>query len=109
MGDETHNRLSTDKLFLEMVHELKKDLEDHANQEILLIEALRKTVEAFSSGASPEVQRKRNEYLDVLIEREKSRAAFRQAVIEKTMSSLVWSLLVGLGYSVLHYFFPNRW
>lgn len=102
-------RRSTDSVFIDMVDGLRKDLEIHATQEELLIDELRKTVEAFSSGASPEVQRKRNDYLDYLIEREKTRADFRRAVIEKTMSSLVWSLLVGLGYTIMHYLFPGRW
>lgn len=102
-------RRETDTMFLDMVNSLKHDLDSHAVQEGVLIEELRKTVEAFSSGASPEVQRKRNEYLDFLIEREKTRADFRRAVIEKTTASLIWSLLVGLGYSVLHYLFPARW
>jgi hypothetical protein len=102
-------RRATDQVFLDMIKGLKQDLDIHAEQETLLIDQLQRTVEAFSSGASPEVQRKRNEYLDFLIEREKTRAEFRRAVIEKTTASLIWSLLVGLGYSVLHYLFPGRW
>jgi len=103
------DRRSTDTLFLDMVRGLKKDLEDHTGREDTLIHELRNTVEAFSSGASPEVQRKRNEYLDALIQKEKDRAAFRQAVIEKTLASLLWSILVGLTISVGHYFFPDKW
>lgn len=109
MSEEYHERRAADKLFLEMVNGLKRELEDHSNKQSTLIAELHRTVDACSSGAPPEIQRKRNAYLDLLIEREKSRASFRQAVIEKTIASLIWAMLVGLGYSVLHYLFPGRW
>lgn len=106
---EEDRRRSSDAIFAEMIGTLKKDLDQHTKEENLLIVELRQMVEAFSSGASPDVQRKRNEYLDYLIDREKSRAQFRNAIIEKTMTSLVWSTLLFIGYSVLHYLFPARW
>lgn len=40
---------------------------------------------------------KQLECLDMLIAREAQRAAFRQAVIDKTMTALVWAALAGLG------------
>lgn len=38
-----------------------------------------------------------HKYIDVLIEREEQRIAFRQAIIEKTLSSLLWSVMAGTG------------
>jgi hypothetical protein len=39
---------------------------------------------------------KHHEYLALLIEREKQRAAFRQAIIEKTLASLLWTAVVAI-------------
>lgn len=44
-----------------------------------------------------EMHHQQHEFLSILIEREKQKIAFRKAVIEKTMSSLIWSGFVGLG------------
>ena len=109
MRDDNQDRRNIDAEIMAMVNELRSEFEHHTGRERDLIDQLKSTVYALSSGASPEVQHKRNQYLDFLIEREKTRAAFRSAVIEKTTASLVWAMLVGLGYAVLHYLFPGRW
>lgn len=63
------------------------------------IERLDDTVKAIANGASDEEVRKRMEYLDMLIEREATKAKFRKAVIEKTMVGL---LIVALGWAATH-------
>jgi hypothetical protein len=40
---------------------------------------------------------KQLEWLDMLIAREAKKAAFQQAIIDKTVTALVWSALAGLG------------
>lgn len=40
---------------------------------------------------------KQLEWLDMLIAREKRKADFQQAVIDKTVTALVWAALAGLG------------
>jgi hypothetical protein len=39
-----------------------------------------------------------HKYIETLIKKEEQRIAFRQAVIEKTVSSLLWSGLTGIGF-----------
>jgi regulation of enolase protein 1 (concanavalin A-like superfamily) len=46
-------------------------------------------------------------WVKMAIEREAQSAKFRQAVIEKSTSALVWSAIVGLGY-VLKEWFVNH-
>lgn len=41
-------------------------------------------------------------YLEMAIERERLRAVFQQAVIEKTVIALVWSAIAGLGLLIYH-------
>ena len=43
-------------------------------------------------------------YHDLIIEREAQRVKLRQAIIEKTLSGLVWMVLCTLGVAVWHYF-----
>lgn len=43
------------------------------------------------------------EFVNRLIAREDKRAAFRDAVIEKTTASLVWAIVVGLGLAIWQY------
>lgn len=50
-----------------------------------------------------ETHEKHHEYIAALIERENQKMAFRQAVIEKTTASLIWSIIVGIGLSVWNY------
>lgn len=44
-----------------------------------------------------EMHHQQHEFLSILIEREKQKIAFRKAVIEKTIGSLIWSGIAGLG------------
>ena len=46
------------------------------------------------------IHEKHHQYITTLIEREQQRMAFRQAVIEKTTSSLIWSIIVGIGLAL---------
>jgi len=41
-------------------------------------------------------------YHEVMIADIESRKKLTQAIIEKTISGLIWSLVVGLGYSIWH-------
>ena len=49
------------------------------------------------------IHEKHHQYITTLIEKEQQKIAFRQAVIEKTTASLIWSAIVGLGYAVFNY------
>ena len=50
-----------------------------------------------------ETHEKHHEYIATLIQRENQKMVFRQAVIEKTTASLIWSIIVGIGLSVWNY------
>ena len=90
MSDDKEERRHTDRELLEMIKSLDKDVA--SIYEILHSEAyLKRTV-----------------YLDKLIERENSRAALRKAIIEKTLSSLIWSMLVAATYAIYHTFFAGK-
>ena len=41
-----------------------------------------------------------HKYIEALIKKEEQRIAFRQAIIEKTLSTLLWSMITGLGYLI---------
>jgi hypothetical protein len=43
------------------------------------------------------------QWVRLAIQEQSNRAAMRKAIIEKSLSGLVWSGLVGLGYIVLDY------
>lgn len=49
------------------------------------------------------IHEKHHQYITTLIEKEQQKIAFRQAVIEKTTASLIWSAIVGIGYAILNY------
>jgi hypothetical protein len=42
-----------------------------------------------------------HKYISLLLKKEEQKIAFRQAIIEKTLSSLIWVFLCGIGYAVL--------
>lgn len=42
-------------------------------------------------------------YIETLIAKEEQRIKFRQAIIEKTIAALLWSVIVFIGYAVLAY------
>ena len=44
-----------------------------------------------------EQQARYQEFLDMLIEREKARARIRQAVIEKSLAGLIWAVIAFVG------------
>lgn len=91
MTDENLQRRSTDAAMLDMIRKLDEDLDKLAT-----------TIEAFTGGQDSETHRKQHEYLDLVIAREKERAAMRRAIIEKTLASLLWSALVGVAYAIWH-------
>lgn len=99
------NRRYADNALLSMIESLEEELKQ--TREVLT--GLQDTQKAFMLGLDSEGHRKQHEYLDTLIQKEKDRASFRRAVIEKTLVSLLWSILVGLAISVGHYFFPDKW
>jgi len=104
MTEQPYKR-KEDSALLSMI----ESLEDELKQTREVLTGLQDTQKAFMIGLDSEGHRKQHEYLDALIQKEKDRAAFRQAVIEKTLASLVWSALVGLAYAIGHYFFPSKW
>ena len=66
---------------------------EHMKDEIMDIKALQKSIVCLVTSVD-----KYKPYLELLVEREKSKALFRKAVIEKTTTGLVWSFIAGFGY-----------
>ena len=54
-------------------------------------------------SASPHLSEEEQHWVRMAIRREAQSVELRQAIIEKTLSSLLWSALVGLGYLVVNY------
>ena len=48
-------------------------------------------------------------YVQLAIKRESQRIAFRQKVIDNTLTGLVWALVVGLGVMVKEYLVAHGW
>lgn len=48
------------------------------------------------------------QWLRLAIRREAQKAEVRQAIIEKTLASLVWSALIGVGYVVWNFITHNQ-
>jgi len=90
-------RRHTNVILLDSLHKLDGD-----------VTQLKNLLESFMSGVDPEAHRKQHEYLDLVIEREKERAALRKAIIEKTLISLLWSAIVGISYAVYHTFLTGK-
>lgn len=88
---QINSRRTTDAALLDMISKIDADLE-----------GLHDVVNAFVNGMDSETHRKQHEYLDLVIAREKDRAAVRKAIIEKTLVSLIWSAIVGAAYAVYH-------
>lgn len=86
-----------------------KSLEEERQRNREIIESLHDTIKDFMTGVNSEDHRKSHEYLDLVIQKEKEKAAMRRAVIEKTLGSLLWVIIVGMAVTVGHYLFPNRW
>ena len=55
-------------------------------------------------SASPHLSAEEQHWVRMAIRREAQSVELRQAIIEKTLSSLLWSALAGLGYIVFNYF-----
>lgn len=73
-----------------------------------MIKTVEKEVTGILEILNSEAYIKRTQYLDYLIDKEKNRAALRKAIIEKTLSSLIWSLLVGASYAIYHTYFSGK-
>lgn len=58
---------------------------------------------AVRSTGGGELTEEERQWVRLAIQREAQSIKLRQAVIEKTISSLLWSLLVGVGFLVLDY------
>ena len=50
-----------------------------------------------------ELHAKHHEFVTLLIEKETQRIKFREAVIEKTTASLIWSAIVFVGVAIWKY------
>lgn len=48
-------------------------------------------------------------YVQTAIKREAQKLAFRQSVIDKTLTGFVWALVVGLGVMVKEYLVAHGW
>ena len=70
-------------------------LSEHVKGECLDIKALERSISCLVKSVD-----KYKPYLELLVEREKSKAVFRKAVIEKTATGLVWSFIAALGWLI---------
>lgn len=66
-----------------------------------LIEAIADAVRLRSTDVH--LSAKQLEWVNMAIEREAQSIKFRNAVIEKTLSALVWALILGVGIVMLNY------
>jgi len=56
---------------------------------------------ALNKSSAPTLTDDEQRWVRIAIQKEAQTIDFRKAVIQKTMSSLIWSALVGMGYIVL--------
>lgn len=59
--------------------------------------------EALSDAPSPQLSEEEHQWVKMAIQKEAQSIALRQAIIEKSLSSLVWSGIVGMGIVLLEY------
>ena len=55
------------------------------------------------NSTKPQLSDEETQWVRLAIEAESRKIRFRDAVIEKTLGSLVWSAIVGFGYLVIDY------
>ncbi len=79
-----------------ILREISASLEEHVADESAMLKRL---LDAFPASDT----RGHRDAHEAWIEREKKRAALRDAIIEKSLASLVWMGLVALGIAVWHY------
>ena len=71
--------------------------------------ALRKLEETHDRIASTPEHSKHHQWLDIAIEREAQSVRFRQSIIDKTLTGLIWAGIVWLGYVFKEYFVAHGW
>lgn len=54
-------------------------------------------------SASPQLSDEEQTWVRMAIQKEAQAIELRKAIIEKTMGSLIWSAIVGMGYLMLDY------
>ena len=93
----------------------RRNVEDRRATDLItnqLLEAIREDVHAVSSElykhiekeeAMSSIHSEEHTFIRMLIKREEKKIALWDAVIEKTLSSLVWGALVGLGIACWAY------
>ena len=54
-----------------------------------------------------ETHARHHEYLDLLLQKEKDRAALRQAIIEKTLAGLIWAAIAAVGHRIALYWLEH--
>lgn len=89
----------------DVTHALRSELLAHMKEEEQALRELRINIKCLHDSFVDY-----RPYLDMAIKRECRREKFQRAVIEKTIVTLAWSLLVGLGwlmYEGLLVFFRN--
>lgn len=86
MAETNKNEPRTaDAALVEAILTLKKDVDE---------------IKASLGEYDKESHKLEHDYIKLVIEREKDRAALRRAIIEKTLSSLIWSGLVAIGIAL---------
>ena len=55
------------------------------------------------ASSSPPLTEEEQQWVRMAIQREAQSIALRKAIIEKTLGSLVWSAIVGIGYLSIDY------
>ena len=67
-------------------------------------ELVRSLMAAIEARSPPVLTEEEQQWVRLAIQKEAQSIKLRQAVIEKTLSGLVWSALIGLGYLIADFF-----
>ena len=76
-----------------------------------LRDSMRETITQAVKDAMPHalLTDEEHRYVQAAIKREAQKIAFRQSVIDKTLTGLVWALVVGLGVMAKEYLVAHGW
>ena len=91
-GDRAERR---DLLYQEVVA-LRKDLQNHINEEMPAIRTM------IQELGTPEQVRERRIFIEILIDRERVKMKLKTAIIEKGLLLALVALLIFVGQAVLH-------
>lgn len=100
MGD----KVAMDALDLEYNKQDKQDIIIAIlNRQTQQLDKLEEVADKFHKSMPRDNPKKHRHYHELVIKREKEKAAFRKSIIEKSIAGLVWAALVFVGSSIWFY------